>query len=139
MTKRTTSKGRSAVSSRSVSKATARKSSDASKRVRGVVKGAKTNIRDLTVPNVKVPNVKAPKIVNRDIDDTGLDQLDPATTEARDATHLRRIVAAARALEDAEDDLRRAVEEAREDGESWAVIGAALGVTRQGAYQRFGR
>ena len=33
--------------------------------------------------------------------------------------------------------LRRAVDEARAAGHSWAEIGAALGITRQAAFQRF--
>lgn len=72
-------------------------------------------------------------------DDTGLDQLDPTTTEARDATHFRRIVAAKQAVADADDDLREAVAAARAAGDSWTVIGAALGTSRQNAFQRFGK
>lgn len=63
-----------------------------------------------------------------DADFTGLDQLDPKTTQARDAKNLRRIIAARKGLEAA----------AREDGDSWAAIGLALDTTRQAAYQRFG-
>ena len=37
----------------------------------------------------------------------------------------------------AADDLRRAVAEARTNGESWGTIGMILGVTRQAAQQRF--
>ncbi|MFT4126313.1 MAG: hypothetical protein QM662_08795 [Gordonia sp. (in: high G+C Gram-positive bacteria)] len=69
---------------------------------------------------------------------TGLDNLDPATTPARDATNFRRIIAARKALEDAKEELRAAVAAAREDGDSWTVIGTALDTTRQAAYQRFG-
>lgn len=72
-------------------------------------------------------------------DDTGLDELDPATTTARDATHFREIVSAAKRRDDAEQNLRDAVASARRAGDSWTVIGAALGVTKQAAYQRFGR
>ncbi|NNG38222.1 hypothetical protein HJ588_02905 [Flexivirga sp. ID2601S] len=72
-------------------------------------------------------------------DDTGLDQLEPAGNPARDATHFRRIVAAAEGVEAAERELREAVATARAAGDSWTVIGAALGVTKQAAYQRFGR
>jgi hypothetical protein len=60
-------------------------------------------------------------------DETGLDQLDPATHPARDAVHFRRIIAA-----------RRAVAAAREAGDSWTIIGAALETSRQAAQQRFG-
>lgn len=75
----------------------------------------------------------------RSEDETGLDRLDPATTEARDATQFRRIIAARKGVEDAEAELRAAVAAAREAGDSWTVIGAALDTTRQAAFQRFGR
>ncbi|OCH81053.1 hypothetical protein [Gordonia sp. UCD-TK1] len=74
-----------------------------------------------------------------DTDTTGLDDLDPAVTPARDATHFRRIVAARTAIADGEAELREAVAAAREAGDSWTVIAAALDTTRQAAYQRFGR
>ena len=67
-----------------------------------------------------------------------LDQLDPSTVEARDATHFRAIIAANQALADAERDLHQAVADARAAGDSWAVVGAALGITKQAAQQRFG-
>lgn len=35
--------------------------------------------------------------------------------------------------------VRRAVERAREAGHTWAEIGAVLGISRQAAFQRFGR
>lgn len=68
-----------------------------------------------------------------------LDQLDPNTVEARDAAHFRAIVAANQALTDAEHDLRQVVAEARAAGDSWAMVGAALGITKQAAQQRFGQ
>lgn len=68
-----------------------------------------------------------------------LDELDPATVEWRDAQHFRRIVTARMNVEDAERELRDAVEAARDAGDSWTVIGAAMGTTRQAAYQRFGK
>ena len=70
---------------------------------------------------------------------TGLDELDPTTHPARDATTFRRIIAARRAIEAADAELRAAVAAARDAGDSWTVIGAALDTTRQAAYQRFGR
>jgi hypothetical protein len=70
---------------------------------------------------------------------TGLEDLDPAVTPAQDATHFRNIRAARANFEQAEADLRTAVQQAREAGDSWTVIGAALETTRQAAYQRFGR
>ncbi|MDU0347642.1 hypothetical protein [Actinomyces sp. MRS3W] len=70
--------------------------------------------------------------------DTGLDALDPAIAQSRDATHFRRIIAAKKQVLDAEQNLSRAVADARAAGESWTVIGAALGVTKQAAHKRFG-
>lgn len=72
-------------------------------------------------------------------DSTGLDQLDPTMHPARDAVHFRRILAARAAIADAEQELRDAVKAARDAGDSWTIIGAALDTTRQAAYQRFGR
>lgn len=73
-----------------------------------------------------------------DRDDTGLDDLDVAAHPARDAAHFWRIIAARRNLAAAEQELRDAVRAAREAGDSWTVIGAALDTTRQAAQQRFG-
>lgn len=70
---------------------------------------------------------------------TGLDNLDPASTTARDATHFRRIRLAKANLDEAKSELQDAVDQAREAGDSWTVIGAALEISRQAAYQRFGR
>jgi hypothetical protein len=68
-----------------------------------------------------------------------LDSLDPTTLDIRDAVHFRRIIAARKGVEDAEQELRDAVAAAREAGDSWTLIGAALGTTKQAAYQRFGQ
>ncbi len=73
-----------------------------------------------------------------DSDHTGLDQLDVATHPARDAAGFRRIIAARRNLANAEQELLDAVHAARQAGDSWTVIGAALDTTRQAAQQRFG-
>ena len=70
-------------------------------------------------------------------DDTGLDQLGPSTHPGHDAAPFRRILAARRALPVAEQELRDAVHAAREAGNSWTVIGAALEITRQAAQQRY--
>lgn len=72
-------------------------------------------------------------------DRTGLDSLDPRTHPARDAVHFRRILAARRSITEAETELREAVKAARDAGDSWTVIGAALDTTRQAAFQRFGK
>ncbi|ADU47397.1 hypothetical protein [Intrasporangium calvum] len=71
-------------------------------------------------------------------DRTGLDHLDPSTHPARDAASFRRILAAKNGLAVAEQELRDAVRAARQAGDSWTVIGAALDITRQAAQQRFG-
>ncbi|WP_226344699.1 hypothetical protein [Agilicoccus flavus] len=72
-------------------------------------------------------------------DSVGLDQLEVGAHPARDAVHFRRILAARKAVADAEQELRDAVSAARKAGDSWTIIGAALDTTRQAAYQRFGR
>jgi hypothetical protein len=63
----------------------------------------------------------------------------PRGDPARDAIHLRRIAAAREALERADQELRDAVAAALAAGDSWAVVGRAMGSTRQGSYHRFGR
>lgn len=68
-----------------------------------------------------------------------LDSAEPEPTDARDASHIRKIIAAAEALEAAETDLRAAVAAARAAGDTWDAIGVALGTSRQAAYQRFGK
>ncbi len=77
-------------------------------------------------------------ILRTDPDRTGLDELDVATHPARDAAHFRRIITARRNLDAAEQELRDAVKAARQAGDSWTVIGAALDISRQAAQQRFG-
>lgn len=72
-------------------------------------------------------------------DATGLESLDPGTSPARDAVHFRRVLAARWKLAEAALELRSAVNAAREAGDSWTVIGAALDTTRQAAQQRFGK
>ncbi|WP_188701577.1 hypothetical protein [Microbacterium nanhaiense] len=72
-------------------------------------------------------------------DDAGLDRLDASRVKLRDAAHFRAVIAANEAVARAQQDLRAAVLAAREAGESWTVIGAALDITRQAAQQRFGR
>jgi hypothetical protein len=68
-----------------------------------------------------------------------LDTVEPDPDDARDAKYFRRIVAADAALKNADADLRSAVADARAAGDTWDMIGLALGVSRQAAYQRFGR
>jgi hypothetical protein len=68
-----------------------------------------------------------------------LDSVEPDAADARDASHVRRIIAANEALGEAEAELRAAVAAARAAGDTWDAIGVALGTSRQAAYQRFGR
>lgn len=68
-----------------------------------------------------------------------LDQLDPDAVPARDASHMRRIAAAVKAGAEAEAELTAAIQAARAAGDSWAMIGTAMGVSRQAAFQRFGK
>ena len=70
-------------------------------------------------------------------DETGLDSVAPESL--RDASHFRRIIEAKQGIDAAEQELRDAVAAAREAGDSWTVIGAALGTTKQAASQRFGK
>jgi hypothetical protein len=64
-------------------------------------------------------------------------EVDPA--DARDASNIRRIIAANEALRAAQVELNEAVMAARLAGDTWDAIGTALGTSRQGAYQRFGK
>lgn len=68
-----------------------------------------------------------------------LDALDPATVNFQDASKLRAIMAANKGVTRAEESLLTAVRAARQAGNSWTIIGAALGVTRQRAHQRFAK
>ncbi len=52
-------------------------------------------------------------------------------------TALREIMDAVEARSEAEDRISHAVDRAREEGATWAMIGLALGVTRQGALKRY--
>ena len=63
-------------------------------------------------------------------------EVDPAA--ARDAKRFRRIVAARKAVEAAQDELRAAVSTARGAGDTWAMIGEALGIGARSARQQFG-
>ena len=70
--------------------------------------------------------------------DEWLDTIEPTPADARDATHMRRIIAAKESIDAGESELRAAVDAARAAGDTWAAIGVALGITRQAAFQRFG-
>ena len=81
----------------------------------------------------------ANKVKNEQDLDAWLDSIEPDPADARDATNIRRIIAANEALSAADDELRAAVVSARAAGDTWDVIGVALGTSRQAAYQRFGK
>jgi hypothetical protein len=68
-----------------------------------------------------------------------LENLEVDPTKARDGRYMRRISAAADAVSAAQDELRAAVAAARQAGDTWAMIGVALGISRQAAFQRFGQ
>jgi len=61
----------------------------------------------------------------------------PIRAVPRDADHFERIDAALKGIESAQEELLHAVSRARAAGESWAVIGTALGISRQAAWERF--
>jgi hypothetical protein len=65
-------------------------------------------------------------------------RLSPAPHVDRDAADLRRITAARTAAAKAEFELAAAVSAARANGDSWEVIGAALGTSARTARERFG-
>jgi hypothetical protein len=58
---------------------------------------------------------------------------------APNAGALARVAVASATVEVARQCLDHAVREAREAGASWVEIGHVLGITRQAAFQRFGR
>lgn len=66
-----------------------------------------------------------------------LDAITPETHPGRDATGFRRIIAARRAVAAADAELLEAVRAARDAGDSWTIIGAALNTSKQGAHRRF--
>ena len=74
-----------------------------------------------------------------DDEETGLHTVSPETHPARDAAPSRSISEALESVSDAEAGLFAAVVAARAAGDSWAQVGAALGTSRQNAYQRFGK
>jgi hypothetical protein len=57
--------------------------------------------------------------------------------EGRDVDELSRIRAMRLTVEAMDDAIDHSIGQARRDGEAWSAIGAALGISPQGAYQRF--
>ncbi len=84
-----------------------------------------------------MPHTKPTTSEEAEATEKWLDSLDPAQLDFRDASHVRAIIAANEALAAAEEKLREAVSGARAAGDSWTVIGAALGTTKQAAHERF--
>ena len=68
-----------------------------------------------------------------------LESLGLNTVVGRSSHHFLRILMARLHLKAAEIELGEAVLEAYRNGASWAMIGAALGTSRQSAQQRYGR
>jgi hypothetical protein len=67
-----------------------------------------------------------------------LDSIDVDPGAARDAKRFQRIAAACRAAEAAQDELRAAIRTARATGDTWAMIGDALGISAESAQLQFG-
>ncbi len=65
-----------------------------------------------------------------------ISSIDPR--EMRDGSFLRKISAAKNAKENAEQVLEKAVLAAREAGDSWTMIGLALGTSKQNAFRKYG-
>lgn len=80
-----------------------------------------------------VEHLAAPLLV-----DGTLLRLSPAPHVDRDAADFRRITAARTAAAKAQAELDAAVSAAHANGDSWEVIGAALGTSARTARERFG-
>jgi len=63
---------------------------------------------------------------------------EPAEADERDAQVFAALRDAALSRSDAERSIRRAVNDAREHGYSWAFIGSLLGTSGEAARQRYG-
>jgi hypothetical protein len=93
-----------------------------------------TATKDAQAPKNEAPKNEA---TEKEATENWLDSLDPAQLGFRDASHVRAIITANDALAAAEENLREAVAKARAAGDSWTVIGAALGTSKQAAHERF--
>lgn len=67
--------------------------------------------------------------------DEFIDSIDPSTM--RDASYLRAISAALREVADSQERLVAAVKAARDAGDSWTMIGIALGTSKQAAHRKY--
>jgi hypothetical protein len=63
----------------------------------------------------------------------------PESRLSQRSEHIRGILSARKALADAAVKLQAAVATAREAGDSWAMIGAALDSTPEAAFEQFGK
>jgi len=66
------------------------------------------------------------------------EHLDPSTAQVRNRSDVVDIEAAVAARHDADAAITTAVARARDAGVTWVEIGAALGITHQGAIKRYG-
>lgn len=66
-----------------------------------------------------------------------LDAVGDTHSSMRDASRLRAIGTALTELELAQAKVDRAVQEAKDAGESWAAIGVVMGTSRQAAHKRY--
>lgn len=114
------------------------------RRVRGSRNACKSEVHDsdrsggIVTTKVKHPN----ELTDLDVDAlvSGLDDaVDRGEVRVVPVVLLRELRAAASARRAAEDRIDAAVISGRRAGLSWGTIGAQLGVTRQGARQRFER
>ncbi|MDR0594091.1 MAG: hypothetical protein LBG60_12730 [Bifidobacteriaceae bacterium] len=61
----------------------------------------------------------------------------PTPTASFERAEMQELLAAIKEREEAENRLSQAVAQVRARGASWAVIGRALGLSRQGAHKRY--
>lgn len=74
-------------------------------------------------------------VKNKSSIDEFIDSIDPSTM--RDARHLRAITAARKEVGASEARLADAVRAAHEAGDSWTMIGIALGTSKQAAHRKY--
>jgi hypothetical protein len=79
--------------------------------------------------------------VRRDADDLAraFEDYEPKPGQMRDATSLRAVADAREQVYAGQRGLARAVHAAREDGQTWAAIGAMLDMSGEAARQRYGK
>lgn len=79
------------------------------------------------------------KTTNESGVDAWLDGMGHGHAPMREGSRLRAIGAALTELERAQENLDRAVQDAKDAGESWSAIGVVLGTSRQAAHKKFSR